>query len=142
MKKTILTMMLTCSMTMNVDAQVYAYDTWLQMPTQSIYDNGAMNMYLQALAATAAQRKENYNHFVDLTLKAFGEKRWNYVIYYVNAALETQYFCGELYYMRGYANEQLGNLRAAKKDYKTAKKNHCPEAIQALEALKARKRNK
>jgi len=56
--------------------------------------------------------------------------------------LATYYYCGGLYYMRGYAYEQLGNRRAAKKDYKLAIKNNCPEAAQALASLKARKRRK
>ena len=50
MRKKILTMSLLCSMAMGANAQVYAYDTWMQMPTRDIYDDGAMNMYVRALA--------------------------------------------------------------------------------------------
>lgn len=45
MRKMILTMSLLCSMAMGANAQIYAYDTWMRMPTRDIYDDGIMNMY-------------------------------------------------------------------------------------------------
>lgn len=75
-------------------------------------------------------------------VKAYNNNNWSNVIYYVNAALNTLYYSGTLYYIRGYAYEQLGNLRAAKKDYKTGKKYNCHEAIQALESLKTKRNQK
>ena len=44
--------------------------------------------------------------------------------------------------MRGYAFEQLGKLRAAKKDYKKGMKNNSQEATLALASLKARKKRR
>lgn len=142
MRKTIFATTLTVMMTTNLNAQIYADDTWMQMPTTDLYDTGMMNMYLRALAETAAQRKENFYHYSDLAMEAYKNRQWNYVIYYVNEALDTKYYNGTLYYVRGYAYEQLGNLRSAKKDYKAGKKYNCYEAAQALEALKARKKRR
>lgn len=128
MKKKIIAMALACSAAMNLNAQIYTGDIGIPMPTIDLYDTGMMNMYLRAMAETAAQRKENYYRYSDMALEAYKDKQWNNVVYYVNEALNTKYYSGELYYLRGYAFEQLGNLRAAKKDYKTGMKHNCPEA--------------
>ena len=142
MKKKFLVIAMTCSLTMNTGAQIYAGDSWMQMPTADLYDAGTMNMYLRALAETEARRKENYQRYNSLAFDAYKNKQWNSVIYYVNMALETKYYSGQLYYIRGYAFEQNGNLRAAKKDYKKGKKYGSIEAARALEALKARSKRR
>lgn len=133
---------MTCSLALNADAQVYAGDSWMQMPTADLYDAGTMNMYLRALAETEARRKENYQRYNSLAFDAYKNKQWNSVIYYVNMALETKYYSGQLYYIRGYAFEQNGNQRAAKKDYKKGKKYGSIEAARALEALKAKSKRR
>ena len=142
MKKKIFAMAFACLATMNLNAQIYAGGTGLPMPTRDLYDTGMMNMYLRAMAETAAQQEEYYYRYSDMALEAYKNKQWNYVVYYVNEALNTKYYTGELYYLRGYAFEQLGNLRAAKKDYKAGMKYNCPQAAQALEALKIRSKRK
>ena len=142
MKKKVLVIAMTCSLAMNARAQVYAGDSWMQMPTADLYDAGTMNMYLRALAETEARRKENYQRYSDMALEACRNRQWNTVIYYVNMALETKYYSGQLYYIRGYAYEQNGNLRAAKKDYKKGKKYGSIEAARALEALKVRSKRR
>ena len=142
MKKKVFAIAMTCSLALNADAQVYAGDSWMQMPTADLYDAGTMNMYLRALAETEARRKENYQRYNSLAFDAYKNKQWNSVIYYVNMALETKYYSGQLYYIRGYAFEQNGNMRAAKKDYKKGKKNGSIEAARALEALKARSKRR
>ena len=142
MKKRIIVIVLTCSMAMKVGAQIYSYDRGVQFPITSLYDTDMMNMQLRALAETAAIRKENYRRYSDMAFEAYNNNNWSNVIYYVNAALNTLYYSGTLYYIRGYAYEQLGNLRAAKKDYKTGKKYNCSEAVQALESLKAKRKHK
>ena len=139
MIKKLMVMTLTCSMATSVGAQIYSYDRGVQLPTGSVYDTDMMNMQLRVLAETAAMRKENYHRYSEMAFEAYHNSNWNNVIYYVNAALNTLYYSGTLYYIRGYAYEQLGNLRAAKKDYKTGKKYNCPEAVQALESLKAKR---
>ena len=142
MKKKVLAIAMTCSLVLNARAQVYAGDSWMQMPTADLYDAGTMNMYLRALAETEARRKENYQRYNSSAFDAYKNKQWNSVIYYVNMALETKYYSGQLYYIRGYAYEQNGNLRAAKKDYKKGKKYGSIEAARALEALKARSKRR
>ena len=142
MKSKILVIVLTCSIVMNVDAQIYSYDTGLQLPISSVYDTDLMNMQLRVMAETAAMRKEDFNRYSDMAFDAYNKNRWSDVVYYVNAALNTRYYNGTLYYIRGYAYEQLGNLRAAKKDYKTGKKYNCPEAALALESLNERRKRK
>lgn len=142
MKKKFLAMTLFCSTAMSLNAQIYAGDTWMPMPTRDLYDTGMMNAYLRALAETAARREENFHHYSDMAIKAYESKQWRDVIYYVNAALNTKYYNGHLYYIRGYAYEQLGNLRAAKKDYKTGRKYNSIAAVHALEALKTKSKRK
>ena len=137
MRKKILTMSLLCTMAMSVNAQVFAYDTWMQMPTRDIYDDGAMNMYAKALAETAARRKANFEKYSNLADEAFNKKQWNYVIYYVNEALET-----ELFFLRGCAYEMLGNERQAKKDYRKGKKNGSYRAVLAMEQLKEKQKQR
>jgi hypothetical protein len=142
MRKKILTISLLCSMAMSVNAQVFAYDTWMQMPTRDIYDDGAMNMYARALAETAARRKANFKRYSNLADEAFNKKQWNYVIYYVNEALETQYYNGELFFLRGFAYEMQGNERQAKKDYRKGKKNGSYRAVLAMEQLKEKQKQR
>lgn len=142
MKKKLLIILTTGSLAVSATAQVYAYDSWAQLPTTSLYDTDLMNMYVQKLAETAARRKENYHRYSDLAVEAYNNKQWNNVIYYVNEALSTLYYSGTLYYIRGYAFEQLGDFRAAKKDYRKGEKYECIEAARALESLKARKKRK
>lgn len=142
MKKKELSVALMCFVTMGATAQIYGYDSYVQLPTRNLYDNSLSDMYIRALAETAARRKETFYRNSDLVSEAFNKKSWNYVIYYVNEALKTQYESGNLYYLRGYAFEQLGNLRAAKKDYKAGRRLNSVQAIQALESLKSRKKRK
>jgi len=142
MTKKIFAVALTCLISTSVEAQVYAYDTWLQMPTKDIYDDGMMNMYARALAETAARRKANFERYSNLADEAFYKKQWNYVIYYVNEALETQYYNGELFFLRGCAYEMLGNERQAKKDYRKGKKNGSYRAALAMEQLKEKQKQR
>jgi len=142
MKKKVMTLALMCLMAMSGKAQVYAGDAWMQMPTMDLYDTGMMNLYARALAETAARRQAAFERYYDLAIEACGRKEWNEVVYLVNSALETKYYTGSIYFLRGYAYEQMGNLRAAKKDYKKGKKYNSPEAARALESLKARKRRR
>lgn len=74
---------------------------------EDIYDDGMMNMYLRAVAETAARRKTLFEQLSDRAVEAFNKKQWSLVICYVNDAFETQYYNGELYYLRGYAFEML-----------------------------------
>ena len=142
MKKKVMTVAMMCLMAMSSKAQIYGYDTAVQMPTIDLYDTGMMNMYARALAETAARRQAAFERYYDMAIEACGRKEWSDVVYYVNNALETKYYTGGIYYIRGYAYEQMGNLRAAKKDYKKGKKYNSPEAARALEALKARNRRR
>lgn len=142
MRKEFLMMSLLCSMAMGANAQIYAYDTWMQMPTRDLYDDGMMNMYIKALAETAAKRKANFEQYSNLAVEAFKKKQWNYVILYVNNALETQYYNGEVFYLRGFAYEMLGDERQAKKDYRKGKKNGSYRAEIAMEQLKEKQKQR
>lgn len=137
-----MTVALMCLMAMSSKAQVYPVDTWMQMPTRDLYDTGMMNMYARALAETEARRQAAFEQYYDLAIEACGKEQWSDVIYCVNNALATKYHTDGIYYLRGYAYEKIGNLRAAKKDYKKGKKYNSPEAARALEALKARNKRK
>ena len=133
---------LACLITMNVDAQIYPYDTTVPSQPTELYDPNIMNMYIRSMAETAAYRKEKYYRYRDLAIEACKDKQWNYAIYYVNEALDTRYYRGQLYFIRGYAYEKLGNIRSAKRNYKAAIKYNFPEAAQALEALKNRNKHR
>lgn len=141
MKKSFLIGAMMCWMALNAQAQ-YQYDRALPLPTMDLYDTGVMNMYMRALAETSARRQQSYEQYSELAFDAFHNEQWRSVIDYVNRALNTKFYCGDLFYIRGYAFEKLGNLKAAKKDYKTGKKYNCSEAAQALENLKARNKRK
>lgn len=141
MAKKVLTLTVICLMTMSSRAQIYSGDSWARFSTPNLYDPSITNMYLRALSETAEIREENFYHYSDLAIDAFNKKQWNMVIYYVNEALNTYYYNGYLFFIRGYANEQLGKIRAAKKDYKKGIKYGCSEAAEALGELKAKKNN-
>ena len=142
MKKKVMTLAMMCLIAMSSKAQIYSYDTAAQIPTMDLYDTGMMNMYARALAETAARRKAVFERYYDMAIEACARKEWSEAVYCVNNALETQYYTGGIYFLRGYAYEQMGNLRAAKKDYKKGKKYNSPEAARALESLKARNRRR
>ena len=139
MKKQLFSMIMMCLMAMNVHAQ---YVDALPFPSMELYDSDVMNMYLRALAETSTKRKENYDYFSNLAIEAYANGEWYKTINYVNLALDTKYYSGVMYYIRGYAHEQLGNLKEAKKDYKMGIKYDCREAVQALESLKAKNKHK
>lgn len=142
MKKKVMMMTLMFLMAVRVNAQVYAYDQALPLPTVDLYDTGVMNMTLRAMAETAAWRKQRYEERVDMALEAYKKEQWRSVIGYVNDALSTGFYCGDLYYIRGNAFERLGDIKAAKRDYKTGKKYNCREAAIAFETLKAKRKTR
>lgn len=142
MKKKVLSVALFLAMSMNLNAQIYGDESPVVFPSQNLYDMGMMNMYIRSYAETAARRKEMFYRYTDLAEEACRNKQWNYVVYYVNEALETEYYNGYLFFLRGYAYEQIGNLKAAKKDYKRAVKNGYTTAARALEMLNARSKQK
>ena len=117
MKKMVLTML--CMMALNANAQVYAYDTWAQLPTTDLYDTQTMNMALahaEMRARVEARKQALFEHYANQAIDAFHNSQWSSAIYFANQALETSYYHGDIYYLRGYANEQLGNLRQANQD--------------------------
>lgn len=142
MTKKVFTATVICLMSMSTHAQVYPEDSWARFSTPNLYDPGLMNMYLRALSETAELREKNFHHYSDLAVDAFVNSQWNLVIYYVNEALDTKYYNGDLYFLRGYAYEQIGKTSAAKRDYKKGARYGCEQAANALEELKERNRKK
>lgn len=142
MKKNLLIGLFFCMSVTHAHAQVYGNDRIVSMPVRETYDRGLMDSYLNAMAATAARRQELYEFYSDKAFEAFDKNQWSLVIYNVGEALNTKYYSGSLYFIRGYAYEQLMNYRAAKRDYKKAKKYNSIEAAQALEILKMKMKRK
>ena len=70
MKKKVMTVAMMCLIAMNGNAQVYAGDAWLQMPTTDLYDTGMMNMYARAMAETAARREAVFEQYYDKAIEA------------------------------------------------------------------------
>lgn len=142
MKNVILTMVLACLMAKGAEAQIGPYDRAARIPMVDVYDEEMMDAYLRAMTETAALRKANFEQFCALAIEAYGKGQWNNAIHYVNHALNTRYYNGQLYYIRGYAYEQLGDLKTAKKDYKKGAQYGSREAVRALQALKERKKQR
>ena len=145
MKKKIMTIALMCQMAASSNAQVYGGDTWVQFPTRDLYDSQTMSMALQhaEMAARIRARKEAmWEQYSDLAYENYNDRQWSRVISSVNLALETGFYNSDVYYMRGYAYEQLGYFKQAKKDYRKAKKYGNYQAESALDALKERMKKK
>ena len=107
----------------------------VQFPVADLYDTGVMNAYARALVETEAIRKNNFQQYVNWAFEAWDNKKWPLVVRYIDGALGTGYWNADLYYMRGWAYENLGDLKAAKKDYKKGKKKGSSAAANALSDL-------
>lgn len=142
MKKGIVLFMMMCAVGLKGQAQIYGYDQAIKLPTAELYDMNVMNAYANALRETAGTRMQAYRMYCDYAITALSEKQWNNAIYYVDKALDTGYYSGDLYWIRGFANEQMGNLKQAKKDYKEGTKLGSERAEQALEQLKEKMKRK
>ncbi|MBQ7422483.1 MAG: hypothetical protein IJV27_10135 [Prevotella sp.] len=143
MKKKLLFLAMVCFIGKSTHAQSYSDDWSVSLPTPDLYDTGTMNAYIGAMAQTSAQRQQLFRQNLDWALEAYENQQWSLMIRYLNNALDTGYWFEEIYYYRGVAYEQLGDLSSAKKDYKTAKRKGSVYAADALERLNAKmKRNK
>ena len=135
MKKGIMLIMM-CAATLSGQAQIYGYDQAIELPKADLYDMDMVNAYANALRETAPRRQQFFRFYSDKAMEAGIEKQWELCLYYVDKALETGCHNGDIYYVRGLANEQLGRLKDAKRDYKTGKKMGSEYAATALEELK------
>jgi tetratricopeptide (TPR) repeat protein len=146
MKKRMLTItVMVLMVVMTGNAQVGAYDRAIPLPTRDLYDTQTMNMALahaQMAARVEAQRKELFSIYANRAVEAYNNRQWGVAINCVNNALETTYYSAEVYYIRGYAYEQLGYYRDAKRDYKKAKRYGSEYAASALESLKIKMKKK
>lgn len=142
MKKRLFVVLIVGTLINEAKAQISSYDSWSRLPTMDLYDTGTMNAYARAVAETAARRKRLFEYYSDLAVEAYNEEQWSYAIECVNNALNTQYYSGLVFYIRGYALEQLGDEKAAMKDYKKGKKYGSEAAASALESLKDRRKRK
>ena len=136
MRKGIVLLVMMCAVGLKGQAQIYGYDQAIKLPTADLYDMDMVNAYANALRETAQRRQQFFRFYSDKAMEAGIEKQWELCIYYVDKALETGCYNGDIYYVRGLANEQLGRLKDAKKDYKTGKKMVSEYAANALEELK------
>lgn len=146
MKKRTLTITVMALMVfLTANAQVGAYDRAIPLPTRDLYDTQTMSMALahaQMAVRVEAQRRELFNIYANRAVEAYNNRQWGVAINCVNNALETTYYSAEVYYIRGYAYEQLGYYRDAKRDYKKAKKYGYADAASALELLKIKMKKK
>jgi hypothetical protein len=76
-----------------------------------------------------------YKHFSNLAIDAYNNGRWGDVIENVNMAETAGRIHGELYFIRGYAYEQLGYIKKAKKNYECGIIKGSIEAENALDSL-------
>lgn len=142
MRKGIVLLVMMCALGLKGQAQIYGYDQAIKLPTADLYDMSMMNAYVNALRETSATRMQAYRMYCDYATASVSESQWSDAIYYVDKALGTGFYCGDLYWIRGYANEQMGNLKQAKKDYKQGVEFGSEGAEQALELLKEKMKKK
>lgn len=144
MKKKLLATAMMCFVMMSAQAQTYGYDDYVRMPTMDLYDPGVMNMAIRAQAEAAARRQEmaarreeKFRYYASRTIEAYNAKRWYDVIENATQAISIEPI-GLIFVTRGEAYEALGYYKEALNDYKTGKKDNCPEAATAYNALKAK----
>ena len=144
MKKKLLATAMMSFVMMSAQAQVYGYDDYVRMPTMDLYDTGVMNMAIRARAEAAARqqemaarRQEMFRYYASRTIEAYNAKRWYDVIENANYTIGIEPI-GLIFVTRGEAYEALGYYKEALNDYKTGKKDNCPEAATAYNALKAK----
>lgn len=144
MKKKLLATAMMCFVMMSAQAQVYGYDDYVRMPTMDLYDTGVMNMAVRARAEAAARqqemaarRQEMFRYYASRTIDSYKTQRWYDVIENATQALNIDPI-GLVFVTRGEAYEALGYYKEALKDYKAGKRDNCPEAAIAYNALKAK----
>ena len=144
MKKKLLTTAMMCFVMMSAQAQVYGYDDYVRMPTMDLYDPGVMNMAIRAQAEAAARRQEMaarrqemFRFYASRALEAHKAQRWYDVIENATQAISIEPI-GLVFVTRGEAYEALGYYKEALNDYKAGKRDNCPEAATAYNALKAK----
>ena len=144
MRKKLWATAMTCLVAMSSQAQIYGYDDYVRMPTMDLYDTGVMNMAIRARAEAAARqqemaarRQEMFRYYASRTIEAYNAKRWYDVIENANYTIGIEPI-GLIFVTRGEAYEALGYYKEALNDYKTGKKDNCPEAATAYNALKAK----
>jgi tetratricopeptide (TPR) repeat protein len=144
MKKKLLATAMMCFVMMSAQAQVYGYDDYVRMPTMDLYDPGVMNMAIRAQAEAAARqqemaarRQEMFRFYASRALEAQKAQRWYDVIENATQAISIEPI-GLIFVTRGEAYEALGYYKEALNDYKAGKRDNCPEAATAYNALKAK----
>ena len=144
MKKKLLATAMMCFVMMSAQAQVYGYDDYVRMPTMDLYDPGIMNMAIRAQAEAAARqqemaarRQEMFRFYASRALEAQKAQRWYDVIENATQAISIEPI-GLVFVTRGEAYEALGYYKEALNDYKAGKRDNCPEAATAYNALKAK----
>ena len=144
MKKKLLATAMTCLVVMSAQAQTYDYDDCVRMPTMDLYDTGVMNMAIRAQAEAAARqqemaarRQEMFRFYASRALEAHKAQRWYDVIENATQAISIEPI-GLVFVTRGEAYEALGYYKEALNDYKAGKRDNCPEAATAYNALKAK----
>ena len=144
MKKKLLATAMMCFVMMSAQAQVYGYDDYVRMPTMDLYDPGVMNMAIRAQAEAAARqqemaarRQEMFRFYASRALEAHKAQRWYDVIENATQAISIEPI-GLIFVTRGEAYEALGYYKEALNDYKAGKRDNCPEAATAYNALKAK----
>ena len=133
-----------CFVMMTAQAQIYGYDDYVRMPTMDLYDPGVMNMAIRAQAEAAARqqemaarRQEMFRFYASRALEAQKAQRWYDVIENATQAISIEPI-GLIFVTRGEAYEALGYYKEALNDYKAGKRDNCPEAATAYNALKAK----
>ena len=144
MKKKLLATAMMSFVMMSAQAQIYGYDDYVRMPTMDLYDPGTMNMAIRAQAEAAARRQEMaarrqemFRFYASRALEAHKAQRWYDVIENATQAISIEPI-GLVFVTRGEAYEALGYYKEALKDYKAGKRDSCPEAAIAYNALKAK----
>lgn len=130
------------ALALGASATTAARAQFVQFPTCDIFDTDMMRMALNTAREMSIRRERDYNYNYDMALKACANQQWMQAIAYCNRAMRYKDAGGDLYFIRGYAYEQMGDYTAAKNDYWKGKDLGSSSAASMLSSFDERMRER
>lgn len=93
-----------------------------------------------ARAQDRAEREAKFEKWQSAAVEAYNKGDYYGCLTYINYALETNFYNGYIYYVRGLAFEDLHDYKNAKKQYKKAKDEGYYQAEELLKGIKEREK--
>ena len=130
------------SLALGMSATTTMHAQYLELPVGDIFDTNMMSMALNTAREISIRRAQEYNYNYDMALKASANQQWTQAIGYCNRAMRYNNAEGDLYFIRGYAFEQMGDYVAAKNDYWKGKDLGSSSAASMLSSFNERIRER